>query len=86
MAGIGFELKKLFAKKGFLATLRAYGYAGVVSAGPMILGFLLILSTILLTQFAGLGENQREVLVSMLTYTLLASLTLTSLFSMLTTR
>lgn len=27
MAGIGFELKKLFRRKGLFATLRAYGYA-----------------------------------------------------------
>ena len=38
MAGIGFELKKLFKKSGLAATARAYGYAGIICAGPMILG------------------------------------------------
>ena len=37
MAGIGFELKKLFKKSGLAATARAYGYAGIICAGPMIL-------------------------------------------------
>lgn len=35
MAGIGFELKKLFHRRGLMAMLRAYGYAGVICAGPM---------------------------------------------------
>ena len=30
MAGIGFELKKLFRRKGLFAWLRAYGYAGII--------------------------------------------------------
>ena len=30
MAGIGFELKKLFAKKGVLNSAKAYGYAAVI--------------------------------------------------------
>ena len=30
MAGIGFELKKLFRRKGLFASLRAYGYAGII--------------------------------------------------------
>ena len=38
MAGIGFELKKLFNRRGLFATFRAYGYAGVVCTGPMLLG------------------------------------------------
>ena len=40
MAGVGFELKKLFTRKGLMATLRAYGYSGVICAGPMLLGVL----------------------------------------------
>ena len=38
MAGIGFELKKLFRRKGLFASLRAYGYAGIICTGPMLLG------------------------------------------------
>ena len=39
MAGIGFELKKLFRRKGLFASLRAYGYAGIICTGPMLLGW-----------------------------------------------
>ena len=43
MAGIGFELKKLFNRRGLFAAFRAYGYAGVVCTGPMLLGAVLLL-------------------------------------------
>ncbi len=40
MAGIGFSLKRLFNKKGVFSLCRAYGYAGIICAGPMILGVI----------------------------------------------
>lgn len=86
MAGIGFELKKLFSAKGMIATARAYGYATIVCTGPMLLGYLLLLLAGMIVDHAGAPRADRELLVSMLTHTLLASLTVTSLFSMLTTR
>lgn len=86
MAGIGFELKRLFAKKGILATMRAYGYAGMVCAGPMILGVVLLAGISFLAEFNGAARADRVLLTTMITYTLLASLTVTSVFSMITTR
>ncbi|MDD2958081.1 MAG: exopolysaccharide Pel transporter PelG [Lachnospiraceae bacterium] len=86
MAGIGFELKNLFRKKGVLALFRAYGYAGIICTGPMLLGVILLLGVMLLAQMYGAAKLDRDLLVCMVTYALLASLTLTSLFSMVTTR
>lgn len=86
MAGIGFELKRLFARKGMIATVRAYSYAAIVCAGPMLLGYLLLLLSGFIVDHAGASRHDRELMVSMITHTLLASLTVTSLFSMLTTR
>ena len=86
MAGIGFELKRMFAHKGLFASIRAYGYASVICAGPMVLGVVLLLGARLITGYAGASGHDRELLNSMLTYALLSSLTLTSLFSMATTR
>ena len=42
MAGIGFELKKLFSRRGLFASFRAYGYAGIICTGPMLLGIVLL--------------------------------------------
>ena len=78
MAGIGFELKKLFSRKGLLATVRAYTYATLVCAGPMLLGYLLLLLSMLMADAAGTPRSDRELLVTMLTHALLASLTVTS--------
>ncbi len=86
MAGIGFELKKMFAKKGLLATLKAYGYAGVVCIGPMILGILLLLGIRIIAGFGNATELEKELLNSMVTYSLLFSLVWTNAFSMVTTR
>ena len=86
MAGIGFELKKLFSRKGLIATVRAYTYATLVCAGPMLLGFVLLLTAMFMADLAGAARHSRELLVTMLTHALLASLVVTSLFSMLTTR
>lgn len=86
MAGIGFELKKLFSRKGLLSILKAYGYAGIVCIGPMILGIVLLLGIRLLAQFAGVSEHEVELLNSMVTYTLLISLIVTNVFSLVTTR
>ena len=36
MAGIGFELRKLLRRDSFGGLLRAYGYAGLISAGPWL--------------------------------------------------
>lgn len=86
MAGIGFELKKLFRKKGIMPLLRAYGYAGVICAGPMLLGVLLLLGIMFLCDRTGAARQSRELLVCMITYCLLASLLVTSFFSMVVTR
>ena len=86
MAGIGFELKKLFAKKGVLNSVKAYGYAAVICTGPMLLGVLLLLGIMALCTFFRVGLHTRELLICMITYTLLASVTVSSFFSMVVTR
>ncbi len=66
--------------------LRAYGYAGVICTGPMLLGVLLQVGMLVLCGWAGAARADQDLLVCMVTYTLLASLTVTSFFSMPVTR
>ncbi len=40
MAGIGFELRKYLESDSYLGALKAYGYAGIIGAGPWILSIL----------------------------------------------
>lgn len=66
MAGIGFELKKLFRRKGLFASLRAYGYAGIICTGPMLLGVVLQLGILLLCGWVGAQRDQQDLLVCMI--------------------
>lgn len=86
MAGIGFELKKLFDKDGIAARVRAYGYASFVVSGPMILGIILLLGVLALAQMDGAGRPERELLISLFTYSLLFSLIVSSILSVICTR
>ena len=86
MAGIGFELKGLFRQKGVLAKLRAVGYTGVVTTGPMLLGVLLLAGIGLVCDYAGVPRMEKELLNCMVTYTLLFSLMVNSIFSLPVTR
>ena len=86
MAGIGFELKKLFKRQGLLAVLRAYGYTASVCIGPMILGVILLVGVRVLSEFGGASRLEQDLLGVMITYSLLASLLVSSTFSMVTTR
>ncbi|MBQ9747268.1 MAG: exopolysaccharide Pel transporter PelG [Clostridia bacterium] len=86
MAGIGFELKKLFVGKGILNSARAYGYTLIICAGPMLLGILMLLGITGICSAAGVSTARRELLTCMITYTLLASTMSTAFFSMVVTR
>ncbi len=86
MAGIGFELRKLLQRDSYFALVRAYAYAGVISAGPWVLSIIglavigvvsvkTVLPTNLITQFQ----------VSV-TYLIAASLILTGVVQLAFTR
>ena len=86
MAGIGFSLRKLFDKKGIFNLCRAYGYAGIISTGPMLLGIALLGGVSFAARLGGMRSHDRELLNCMLTYSLLVSLSITSWFNMGVTR
>ena len=86
MAGIGFELKKLFRATGVLGVLRAYGYTGMITAGPMLLGIFYLMGIGVIGNHFGLEQHSRELLTSMISYNLLTSLIVTGFFSMVVTR
>ena len=79
MAGIGFELKKLFAEKGIILRLRANLYASLVVIGPMLLGILLLLGAKFISTWAGATQHQQDLIIVIITYSLLFSLLLASI-------
>lgn len=86
MAGIGFELKKLFAQKGLLLNLRANLYASIVVAGPIIMGAVLLFGINYIALFAGATTHQKDILIVIVTYSVLFPLILTSFVSFVSTR
>jgi uncharacterized membrane protein len=85
MAGIGFELRKILAKPGYLNTLRAYGYAALISSGPWVLSIVSL-------AFLGIvcrgmaSDQQMELVFSSVTYVYALSLILTGPVQMVLTR
>ncbi|MGD9107699.1 MAG: exopolysaccharide Pel transporter PelG [Gammaproteobacteria bacterium] len=51
MAGIGFELRKLLRRGSYLNIARAYGYAGIISAGPWVISICGIIALDFLKYF-----------------------------------
>ena len=86
MAGIGFELRKIYNEDSLFSIQKAYAYAGIVYTGPMLLGILLTAGVVVLTMVAGISENERDYILSNLTYAIIFSLVITSLFSLVVTR
>ena len=86
MAGIGFELRKLLQRDSYFSLLRAYAYAGVISAGPWVLSIIglavigvVSVKTVLPTQLV----TQFQVSV---TYLIAASLIITGVVQLAFTR
>ena len=86
MAGIGFELKKLFVGSGVIRKLRAYAYAAVICSGTMMLAILLLLGVQAMAKGYGMSEHMREVLVATMVYALFISMMMTSGFQMYLSR
>ena len=86
MAGIGFELKKLFKGKGYLENFKAYFVATLVTIGPMILCIIMltVLQQILIAH--GVGFSQRELFQSVIMYAFIFSLIASSGMILLVSR
>ena len=86
MAGIGFELKKVFNKKGVMSKVRASSYAGTVSAGPMLLGMCMLVLVRILAGRAGITKTDAMLISGMVTVCLISSMIASSLISLVVSR
>ena len=78
MAGIGFELKKIFRKNSVIEKLRGSAYAATITVGPMI---LIIVTLFLMYYFLGYSDilfSSKEILASTILYTFIFSLCTTA--------
>ncbi|PYI53833.1 exopolysaccharide Pel transporter PelG [Paenibacillus flagellatus] len=86
MAGIGFELKKLFRDQGILSHMKAYGYSSLTTVGPMVLCVTMIIAMQQLMTAKGAPFLERELFLATVVYGFVFSVLLTGGVSMLLTR
>jgi uncharacterized membrane protein len=86
LAGIGFELKKLFNKKGLLASVRAYFYSIFVTIGPTIISVIVITFLQLLLKRSGVERYEREILQATIMYSFIFSVIIVSGYCMMLSR
>ena len=86
MAGIGFELKKLFKGKGFLSAIKAYSYSALVTVGPFVLCTIIIVSILLLLNYMDVPVKEKELFIATVVYAFIFSQIFSSGFKMIVTR
>jgi uncharacterized membrane protein len=86
MAGIGFELKRLFGQKGLVLNVRANLYASIVVAGPIIMGAVMLFGINYLALQGGATSHEKDLAVVIVTYSILFPLLLTNVLSFVVTR
>jgi polysaccharide biosynthesis protein PelG len=86
MAGIGFQLKKLFNENGVLAAFKAYSYSSIVTIGPMALCILLITAAQYLLKATGTPFAERELFTAAVQYAFIFSQIITGGFNLVISR
>jgi len=86
MAGIGFELKKLFDKKSAIGYFRAYTYTTVVTTGPFLLMTGMVLMIQLLFSIFDVPYFTKQLYIASVSYPFIFSHIISSGFAMLITR
>ncbi|MBN6186795.1 exopolysaccharide Pel transporter PelG [Aneurinibacillus sp. BA2021] len=87
MAGIGFRLQNLFKEDYFSSRIKAYGYAGLVTAGPWLTVVISIaLLQWLLSRFAFIAFAERQLFLLTISYSFIFSLLLTGGWQLIITR
>lgn len=75
MAGVGFELKKLFKKKGgYFSILKGYAVSAIVTEGPMILCIMMLFAVRQLLKVFGTSYGTQEMYLITTTYIMIFSL------------
>ncbi|WP_276354075.1 exopolysaccharide Pel transporter PelG [Cohnella caldifontis] len=86
MAGVGFELRKLFRDQGIVHTFKAYAYSSLTTVGPMFVCMLMILFLQTLLAHNGASYPDRELFLATVVYAFVFSVLVTGGLSMLLTR
>ena len=86
MAGIGFELRKIFNKGGILRTIEGAAYASAVTVGPVVMVITTLLLMYNVFHFADVAYTERELLSATILYCFIFSLVVISLVDAMLSR
>ncbi|CAH0119446.1 MULTISPECIES: exopolysaccharide Pel transporter PelG [unclassified Paenibacillus] len=86
MAGVGFELRKLYEKEGVFNRLKAYVFSSVITVGPLCSCMLAVAAIQWMMIERGAHYNERELFFSGLVYAFVFSYIFHSAIGMLMTR
>lgn len=86
MAGIGFELRKLFNGQGLLNHVIAYAYSSLTTIGPMLLCMFMIVGMQWLMTLSGVSFLEKELFLTTIVYCFIFSVLITGGLSMVLTR
>lgn len=86
MAGIGFELRKYLTEDSFTGTLKAYGFAGLISAGPWVLSILGVMLIGIVALSQKVGGREVEQFTTSVTWIMGSSLILSGILQLVFTR
>lgn len=86
MAGIGFELKKIYRKKHIVNLLQGMGYSTIVTVGPTLISILVILAMYRILRLSNISYADRELLSSTVLYAFIFPLIISSPFNSVLSR
>lgn len=86
MAGIGFELKKLFNKEGVWQNIKAYSFSAIITIGPALIAMCTIFTLQWLLKVRTNNLITRQIVTSAIFYAFIFSQIITAGFSMVITR
>ncbi|MDO3411579.1 exopolysaccharide Pel transporter PelG [Saccharibacillus sp. CPCC 101409] len=86
MAGIGFELRKLYREQGMLRHLKAYAYSSMSTVGPMALTMGMVAGIQYVMSVSDAAYLERELFLSTIVYAFIFSVLFTGGLTMLLTR
>ncbi|CAM4060306.1 exopolysaccharide Pel transporter PelG [Paenibacillus alkaliterrae] len=86
MAGIGFELRKLFNSQGLLNNAIAYAYSSLTTIGPMMLCMFMVMGMQWLMTLSGASFLEKELFLTTIVYCFIFSVLITGGLSMVLTR
>lgn len=86
MAGVGFELRKLFKNKGYFSNIKGYFISTILITGNALLCIAMVISVKSLLKYFGESFNNIDIFIAVIVYAFAFSLILTSGFAFFASR